>query len=339
MTRLADPETIEFEAMYKKALRGRFGNILVVDTDELGFCKELVEQAERGDVPHSGEMHHVVPTSLDYTHETMAAAITGSALMPTVHGSQALRLPQLALLIALALAFVTYVVMTLTAVNKPSIGSATSVISTIPTYASASGAAGTASTATLTPLPAPTVPAGFVTVAGERLPSVWPTTLELGGRSFLVYVAPVRDGNWLVRQEPGIANWVPGSTINWSFALYVNIGSGSDTDSSEWLARLQTNTGAVLRISDGRARRFRIQDRREINRAQTEFLDPHRPGLTVVIKYKPGDTRLLLRGTELSDRGANSGEEVPSVTVPEGTPATSATPGSLPSQSPVLPGP
>ncbi len=297
MPRSGDPETIEFETMYKKLLRGRFGNALIPDVDALGFCKELVQSAERGDVPHGGEMNHVVPASLDYTQDATIMAVTNSAASLRPLG---LSLPQLALLAALAVVFVGYVVMTLTNGNsaRARIESSVTLTPIVANIEVSKAAASPTLTPTPTLLPAPTVPAGFVTVAGERLPEVWPTTLELGGRSFLVYVAPVRDGNWLVRQEAGIANWVPGSIINWSFAIYVD--PGSDPDAPDWLARMQQGTTAVLRVSDGRARRFNINDKREINRAQTEFLDPHRPGLTVVIKEKPGDTRLLLRGTELS---------------------------------------
>src|SRR5207248_1551424 len=103
-------------------------------------------------------------------------------------------------------------------------------------------------------------------------------------------------GNWYVRQEPGIANWVPGSILNWSFALYVD----ADQSTQAWLAQLQPGAAATLRIADGRALPFTITDRREINRSQTEFLDPHRPGLTMTIKSQPGDSRLLLRGEEVS---------------------------------------
>jgi hypothetical protein len=209
-----------------------------------------------------------------------------------------LSLPQLALLLALGFAFLTYVVMTLTGMNKPS--QAASVGSSAPTgTATATGSTlangyitDTVATATLAP--APTVAAGFVTVAGEVLPAVRPNSLELAGRSFLVYVAPVRDGNWNVRQEPGIANWVPGSILNWSFALYLE----GEPSAQPWISRLKPGATAILRVADGRAVPFNITEAREINRSQIEFLDPHRPGLTVAIKLKAGDSRLLLRGVE-----------------------------------------
>ena len=68
-----------------------------------------------------------------------------------------------------------------------------------------------------------------------------------------------------------------------------------------WLARLQPGTPVTLRVSsDSRPHLFHLERRQEIARTQTEFLDPHRPGLTIALKTSAGagDTRLLLQGTE-----------------------------------------
>jgi hypothetical protein len=149
---------------------------------------------------------------------------------------------------------------------------------------------------TATAVPATAV-AGFpATVNGERLPAVRPNTLELGGRSFLAYVAPVQEGNWMVSADPGLANWVPGATINWAFALYVD----SDSAASAWVAGLTPPLTATVRVADGRAQVFRLTERQLIRRTQTEVLDPHWAGLTIVIRSEPGDTRLLLRGAEVA---------------------------------------
>lgn len=291
---LSDEESTEFENLYKRLIQERFGNSVIPSAAQLTFCKELRLGAQMGDVPHGGEMHHVVPADIDYTDPATIAAIRRPS---------GLSLPQLALLVALALAFIVYVLMTVTGINKPTAkASGSAVVMATPTRSgSVAGIAGIAASTVpanmATPLPAPTVAAGFVTVAGEVLPTVRPNSLELEGRSFLVYVAPVKEGNWYVRQEPGIANWVPGSIVNWSFALFV----GPDQSTQAWLAQLHPGSTATLRIADGRAVPFSITERREINRSQIEFLDPHRPGLTVVIKAAQGDSRLLLRGVSLAD--------------------------------------
>lgn len=281
MNTLTDAENTEFEPLYRRLLRERFGNTLVEPSDELEFCRELKRGAQAGDVPHGGEMHHVVPAEIDYTNPATIAAI---------RKPRGMSVAQLSVLSVLALVFIAYVLVTLIGLNKSDGGKANAQTNSTPT-----AVAGTGSTAaTPTPLIAPTVAAGFVTVAGEALPPVRPNSLELGGRSFLMYVAPVKDGNWAVRQEPGVANWVPGSIVNWSFALFVD----GDPGAQAWLERLQAGKPVTLRIADGRALLFSITERREISRSQTEFLDPHRPGLTVAIKYQPGDSRLLIRAIQ-----------------------------------------
>ena len=101
-----------------------------------------------------------------------------------------------------------------------------------------------------------------------------------------------------MRPDPSVANWLPGATANWAFALFIG---GSAPADAAWLARLQPGTQVTLRVSsDSRQHLFRIQRRQEIARTQTEFLDPHRPGLTIALKTSAGarDTRLLLQGTE-----------------------------------------
>jgi hypothetical protein len=304
MTLLTDAESTEFENIYKRLLSERFGNAAITADDELGFCRELKRGAQTGDVPHGGELHHVVPADIDYTDP---------AILRAMRRPSGLSLPQLALLLALTFVFLTYAVMTLTGLNKPSqaaslapTGTATATGSTLANRSI------TDTVATATLAPAPTVAAGFVTVAGEVLPTVRPNSLELAGRSFLVYVAPVRDGNWNVRQEPGIANWVPGSILNWSFALYLEAEPNAQT----WLSRLQPGAAAILRVADGRAVPFNITEAREINRSQIEFLDPRRPGLTVAIKLKAGDSRLLLRGVEASAVPEVPGKVTPTTSTP-----------------------
>lgn len=284
---LSDEESTEFDNLYKRLRHERFGNSVISPAVELTFCKELRLGAQSGDVPHGGEMHHVVPADIDYTNPAMIAALKRTS---------GLSVPQLAILLALAFAFVIYVFMTVTGINKATAKAASLLVATATPLRAGSVAGITTPTAPpTTPLPVPTVAAGFVTVAGEVLPIVRPNSLELGGRQFLVYVVPVKDGNWYVRQDPGIANWVPGSIVNWSFALYIP----ADQISQTWLAQLQPGSGAILRIADGRAVPFNITERQEINRSQTEYLDPHTPGLTVVIKAAQGDSRLLLRGVEV----------------------------------------
>src|SRR4051795_5645314 len=114
MTMLTESESTEFEALYRRLLHERFGNTVITARDELTFCKELKRGAQAGDVPHGGEMHHVVPADIDYTNP---------AAIMAVRRPSGLSLPQLSILVALTLAFVAYVVMILTGMNKPATAS------------------------------------------------------------------------------------------------------------------------------------------------------------------------------------------------------------------------
>jgi hypothetical protein len=267
----------------------------VGETDELAFVEELIRQAEAGDVAHHGAIHHITPAEINYLDEATLAA-SGPR--------RGLSRPQMAVLGGLGAALVGYLLLTLLGGTG---GTAAATTPTVPPTVLA-GAGTSHGTVTPTPVP-PTAVAGFAaTVNGERLPEVRPNTLELAGRSFLVYVAPVKDGNWAVRPDPGLANWVPGATVNWSFALYLD----GDPTAPAWVARLTPPITATVRTADGRARLFRLTERQSIRRTQTEVFDPHRAGLTLVLKTREGDGRLLLRGTETApgdtDAAENGGE-------------------------------
>lgn len=280
---LPEETRADFAATYDALKTAYFGPGVVTDEQELAFVEELIRQAEAGDVAHNGAIHHITPAEINYLDEATLAA---------TQPRRGLSRPQLALLGALGAALLGYIVLTLVG------GITAPAASPTPTVPPTVLAAASPPPVTLTPTAVPpTAVAGFpATVNGERLPAVRPNTLELGGRSFLVYVAPVKDGNWAVSGDPGLANWVPGATINWAFALYV----GGDPTAPGWVAGLTPPLTATVRVSDGRAQVFRLTERQLIRRTQVEVLDPHWAGLTVVIRAAPGDTRLLLRGAEVA---------------------------------------
>ncbi len=300
----------DFAATYERLKQQQFRGGVVTEEQELQFVEELIRQAETGDVAHNGVIHHIVPAEINYLDEaTLAATQTPRGLSR----------PQLALIGALVAAFLGYVAMTLV---SGLMGSGTPPTPTaVPTplvahNVLASTITPTVGSPTPTGVPATAVTGFPSTVNGERLPLVRPTTLELAGRSFLAFVAPVHDNNWAVNGDPGLANWIPGATINWSFALYLD----SDPTAASWLPQLTPPITATVRMSDGRAQRFRLSDRQTIGRTQTEVLDPHWAGLTVVIRAALGDERLLLRGAEIA----------PVVDTPANPPAKGGDPNAAP---------
>jgi hypothetical protein len=289
---LSDETRADFAATYEQLKGAQFGSGPLSDATELSFVEELIRGAEAGDVAHHGALHHITPAEISYLDEaTLLAQVPRRGLSR----------PQAALLRALVAAFIGYVLLTL--LGGPG-GPPVAVTPTItPTVVVAGGVLAPTFTPTTVP---PTAVAGFpATVNGERLPEVRPNTLELGGRSFLAYVAPVKDSNWAVSLDPGRANWVPGATIHWSFALYLD----SDPTAPAWVAGLTPPLTATVRVSDGRARLFRLAERQIIRRTQTEVFDPHWAGLTLVLKTEGGDERTLLRGPEIAASESGPSEE------------------------------
>jgi hypothetical protein len=273
----------DFAATYEHKRKEKFGSRVVTEEQELQFVEELIRMAEAGEVAHNGALHHIIPAEINYLD-----AATLAATQPP----RGLSRPQLALIGALVAAFLGYVGMTVASglVGSPPAPTPTPV--SMPLVA-----AGSLPATATPPIVPPTAVTGFPsTVNGERLPPVRPTTLDLAGRSFLAFVAPVHDNNWAVNGDPGLANWIPGATINWSFALYLD----GDPTAAAWVPHLTPPITATVRVSDGRAQRFRLTERQTIQRTQTEVLDPHWAGLTVIIRAKMGDERLLLRGAEIA---------------------------------------
>ncbi len=294
-TILSDETRADFATTYERLKAAYFDRGPVSDAAEIAFVEELIRGAEAGDVAHHGAIHHITPAEVSYLDEANLAA-----RLPRPGLSR----PQGALLGALGAALVSYILLTL--LGSGGSGAVPATPTARPTVLSASVVVPTP-----TAVP-PTAVAGFpATVNGERLPEVRPNTLEVGGRSFLAYVAPVKDGNWAVSLDPGLANWVPGATVHWSFALYLD----NDPTARAWGAGLTLPLTATVRVSDGRARLFHLTERQIIRRTQIEVFDPHWAGLTVVLKTQSGDDRTLLQGPEVATSDTSStqkgGEAIP----------------------------
>jgi len=156
---------------------------------------------------------------------------------------------------------------------------------------------------TSTPLPAPTIAAGFITANGATAWKKHPNSLKLAGRTFGVYQAPVQQNVWQVVFNPGLANWVQGATLNWSFAIYLD--ADPDPSTGPWLAGLLPGE-AVAEISvvepDQHPHwvRYGIMERKEIDRTQTDVFDPARAGVTIALKADPNtDKWIELHGVEV----------------------------------------
>jgi len=276
-----DPEGQEFADTFEQLLTERFGHTSVPLAEALTLVETLIGEAEQGAVPHHGQIHHIAPVVLDPTERaTIQAGTQAAGGIPK--WVQAVGMIGGALLVAFMLIMVLF----------PQPAGHAALPPRTPPVGSGSPVAG----ATEAP---PTAAPSFVTVAGQVLPEVQPNTLDLDGRTFLVYPAPVVDKNWVIKTDPAVVNWLPGASTNWTFLI---VTDPTDAATTRWVAGLGAGRPAVLRVSaDSGVHQFQLTSRRRITRTQTEFGDPHRPGLTVLLKAAAAtdDARILLQGVEV----------------------------------------
>ena len=164
----------------------------------------------------------------------------------------------------------------------------------------------------------------------QKLPPVYPETLEIDGVPFRVYPTAMDAGRWSYQNAQGTASWIGGTVINWSFGM-----PALDTNMALFQRLGQSRDGekeALLRMSGGVVRHFRLQKPVQIDRQQIEVFMQNKPGLTVVLLGdEQGAKRWLIQGTEdysLSGYGADPDDS-----------ATTPSPGAsqLPASSPTYP--
>jgi hypothetical protein len=291
---LTPEERVRFQQVYDAQLRERFGNRIATAQQRLVFTRELIQNWRRGQA--------CVGTTLKYVPLTAAALTDPDVIEARVRPYRNLGayLPYLVLVGAMML------------VGLWALGNG-------------SGSSGQAAQAARTPTTLPGTPgptaapatavAGLIAV-GQRTPTALsPDNLELAGRSFVVYNAPVdKDKNWLVSADPNYASWLPGSIVNWTFALLLQDDAGPDTPG--FLARLgRPGETAVLRVRSDEgivtSHTFRLDAARPIKRTDTDVFDIRVPGLTLIVRTDDSDRRLYLRGTEVLAPALTPSKEEP----------------------------
>lgn len=300
---LVTPELeAQFEQDWQQRVREEFGTRNYTNQEELALCRKLLGEADMGWMYLKGKRVQVNPSAIK---PISPAAIAAASKRDTSGSGNRLKI----LLVAGGIIASLFVCSSLFISRS---GGATSAQSKATVTAQAQRTASAVAEAnsnslthvpqsTATPEPAPTLPPLFITSGDQRLPVQRPNTLEFGERSFIVYVAASKNGNWSVKQDATVANWLPGAVINWSFGIFLQ----KDTNASNWVKNLKVGDVVVMRLADGTARRFQISGLTTIARTQTEIFDPHQPGLNVVIKYDSSDDRLRIIGTELSESPGN----------------------------------
>ncbi|MBF6611597.1 MAG: hypothetical protein IVW55_00525 [Chloroflexi bacterium] len=291
----------EFDEVYHGILSSKG---VRTDEEELALLNELIRRAEQGSFPEDGSMHIISPrVDVDWTSdEAMLAVRPAPARNYGFAAGGAL--------IAVAVLFAFFSMM---GSNRGTSGvSAASGTSATATAMAAAALTETlAAEATQTAMAQATaVWAASGIVVGsdykQKLPPVYPETLELDGVPFRVYPSAMQAGRWSYQKTEGTASWIGGTVINWSFGIPA---LGANMQLFQGLGQAQDGEKeALVRMSGGAVRHFRLEKPVQIDRQQIEVFIQNRPGLTLVLLGdEQGAKRWLIRGTEdytLSGYGA-----------------------------------
>jgi hypothetical protein len=295
----ADELEREFDETYQTIMSGKG---VRTDEEELALVSELIRRAEQGSYPEDGAMHIISPRAdVDWASDAAMRAVqsTPARNYGLVAGG---------LLIGVA---VLVALFSVAGGNKSSTTSPISAMSMTATALAASSTSGVLSvSATQTAMSQATAVwagLGISGIAGivvgtdykQKLPPVYPETLEIDGVPFRVYPSAMDAGKWQYELVEGTASWIGGTLINWSFgvpdvknnlALFQRLQEAREGDGDK---------EALVRLSGGVVRHFRLQKPTQVERQQIEVFAQNQPGITIILLGdEQGPRRWLLRGRE-----------------------------------------
>ena len=279
----------EFDEFYHAILSSKG---VRTDEEELALLSELMRRAEQGSYPEHGALHIISPRAeVDWASDAAMEAVRPA---PTRNYGLAAG----GLLIGVAVLFA--LVSMLGGSKNASTASSASATATAQAASSMSGAFSISATQTAA-AQATAVWEGSGIVVGtdykQKLPPMYPETLEIDKIPFRVYPSAMDNGKWEYQALAGTASWIGGTVINWSFgvpALDNNIALFKRLEQA-----LDGDREALLRMSGGVVRHFRLQKPVQVERQQIEVFAQNQPGITVILLGdEQGPRRWLLRGTE-----------------------------------------
>ena len=292
----------EFEQEYRRIMVAQG---VSRDEEELAVCNELVRRAERGEYPRDGVLH-IISTRDDVDYASDEAMLALKAEKPG--GNQAFAGIGL-ICAALVLAWFFFKG---AGSGNAQLAPGAAVTQTALAMALPSSTPGAEDaqhiSATQTALAFVTPQWGGPNIsvgadARDYLAPVYPQTLEVDGAAFRVYPSNMEGGRWEYQDLDGAASWVAGSVINWSFgvpdtaagiALFNRLAADDDSDDAKGGEKI-----AILRLSSGVAKRFKLEKPRRIRRQEIEVFAPYSPGLTVaLLGDRQGSERWVVRGQE-----------------------------------------
>ena len=119
-----------------------------------------------------------------------------------------------------------------------------------------------------------------------------PITLSIKGTSFKVTPVTVTDGRWRAdRGDPGSAEWVYGTVVNYVFGMFPT------DETTEIMESLADRDLITLDMSTGGKLAFRASGRQRVPEDTLPALfQQTRPGITLVLLRMGGDERLVITG-------------------------------------------
>ena len=292
----------EFAETYRTIVSGM---AVRTDEQEMNLINELIRRAEVGSYPEDGSMHLVSPTAqVEWSSDDAQHAVQ---LPP--ERNYGLLAGGLLIGVAIVIALISIV-----GGNGKGSGDgkddASIAMSETATAMSSNSASETPSLseseATQTAVAQATaVWANIGIEVGtdykQKLPPLYPETLEIDGVPFRVYPSAMDNGEWPYQSIEGSASWIGGTLINWCFGVPA-------LDSNITLFdRLEKATDgdrvALLRMSGGLVRSYQLQKPLRVERQQIEVFAQNQPGITIVLLGdEQGTERWIIRGSEDQSR-------------------------------------
>jgi hypothetical protein len=315
--RMDDDLDREFDEVYQTIVSGKG---VRTDEEELALVNALIRRAEQGSFPQDGSIHIISPRAdVDWASDEAMLATR-----PAPARNYGLAAGGLLIGFAVLIALISVMGGSGDGGNRNT-ASATSAAASTATALAVSSISGTLSvSATQTAIAQATVVwegSGIVVGAEykQKLPPVYPETLEIDGVPFRVYPSAIDGGRWDYEPAEGAASWIAGTVINWSFGLPALDHNRALIERLEQVR--DGEEAALLRMSGGAVRHFRLLQPMQIARQQIEVFMQNKPGITIaLLGDEQGQKRWLIRGIEdytLTGHGA-----------PIVTPVVEATPAS-----------
>jgi hypothetical protein len=148
---------------------------------------------------------------------------------------------------------------------------------------------GPALTATLPPAATATtsaaLPPNYGDVAGGA-----PRRLAFGGKTFRVQISNTTLPDWVFSKDPGVANWVSGTVVNYVLGL-----SYSEAGAALFAAAHPADTIRLVR-ADGGVYTFVVDKVQRVARTDTRLLAQDHPAITILLLGDPANDRAVVQG-------------------------------------------